>query len=252
MPLYKTSTQAITHLSSVLKQQMCDLYFAHYEGSDQARFFADLEAKNDVILLYHQDILVGFTTLQNFLRDCPEDFTPLNPYQNAKQLRILFSGDTIVAPKHWGQQALAFSWIEYLGKIKKRHPNEPLYWFLLVKGFRTYKYLSAFGHSYYPHWQNNRDDLHPLLQKLAEEKYGDLYNVETGVVECPSDFGYLNHDLGTPSIKDLSHQATAFFLQKNPNFSQGHELACLCELEADNMKPLTKRLFLKGMQTPDE
>lgn len=249
MSLYQTRTVSLTDLSSTVKRQMSQLYFEHYAGSDEARFFADLEKKDDVILLYHQEILVGFTTLEMYLRGTPEGFTPLSPYQKAAQLRIIFSGDTIVCPKHWGQQALAFSWVEYIGQMKKRYPNEPLYWFLLVKGFRTYKYLSAFGRSFYPHWQINREDLKMPLALLAKEKYGDLYNAKSGIVECPPEFGYLKHDLGKPVAKDLAHPATAFFLQKNTDFTQGHELACLCELEPENMKPLTRRLFLKGMKS---
>jgi hypothetical protein len=38
-----------------------------------------------------------------------------------------------------------------------------------------------------------------------------------------------------------------FFLERNPQFAQGHELVCLCEIEEANMKPMTKRIFNKGV-----
>ena len=32
-------------------------------------------------------------------------------------------------------------------------PEQPLYWFLIVKGHRTYRYLSAFSVDFHPHWR---------------------------------------------------------------------------------------------------
>ena len=39
----------------------------------------------------------------------------------------------------------------------------------------------------------------------------------------------------------------AYFLQCNPGYASGDELVCLCELSTDNMRPLTRRLFVQGM-----
>ena len=70
-----------------------------------------------------------------------------------------------------------------MGALKREHPDTPLYWFLLVKGHRTFRYLPVFGKSFYPHWSVDRDDLRPLADALALEMFPDDYNPATGVVE---------------------------------------------------------------------
>ena len=226
-----------------MKQILCTIYFQYYDGSDGNVFFNDLENKDEILLLFFIDKLVGFTTLKNYLIDCPDGFTPLNPYQNSNSLSILFSGDTIVSAQHWGQQALAFAWIRHISVIKSRHAHLPLYWFLLVKGFRTYRYLFSFTKSFFPYWDDNRNDLKYLADYLAFQKYGALYNPLSGIVECPEKSGFLTEQWSSPKYKDLIHPSTQFFLQTNPNYQQGHELVCVCELEAVNFKPFTNRIL---------
>jgi hypothetical protein len=59
-------------------------------------------------------------------------------------IMALFSGDTIISHHHWGEQELAHAWCYFAGQIKRQCPELPLYWFLIVKGHRTYRYLPAF------------------------------------------------------------------------------------------------------------
>jgi len=143
---------------------------------------------------------------------------------------------------------MAFSWISRIGEIKAQAPAIPLYWFLLVKGHRTFKYLSVFGKSFYPHWKTDRSDLKPLADQLASARFADHYNPVGGIVEFPQSRGHLKPVIAEPTAEELTKEATQFFLTKNPGYRRGHELVCICELELANMKPLTARIFSRMLQ----
>jgi hypothetical protein len=73
-----------------------------------------------------------------------------------------------------------------MGTFKRQDPLTRLYWLLLVKGHRTFRYLPVFGKSFYPHWSFDRSDLRPLADALALELCPDDYNPRTGVMEFSS------------------------------------------------------------------
>ncbi len=213
---------------------MAALYLANYDASSVERFAADLAAKSEVLRVHAGDELVGFTTYELYERDF-----------GGRRVRIVYSGDTVVDRAHWGQQALAFAWIARMGELRNASPGVPMVWFLIVKGHRTFKYLPAFAKSFYPHWEQDRSDLKPLLDRLAEEKFGADYNPASGTVEYAQSHGHLRAEIAEPTPEELAKPATAFFLARNPRFREGHELCCLCEIDEPNMRPLTLRLFRK-------
>lgn len=234
---YQTTLLPVSALSACTVEQMATLYLAHYQGSSQALFKRDLQAKQDVIVLTHEGALVGFTSF----------LTYTVPWQQ-HPIRVVYSGDTIVAPKHWGQQALAWAGLEYMGRLKSQAPATPLYWLLLVKGHRTYKYLSVFGRRFHPHWQRAEPALQQLADHLAALRFGAAYLPEHGVVRFAESQGHLHPTIAEPMAAELQKPATQFFMQRNPGYRLGDELVCLCEIDASNLKPLAQRLFMKGWQ----
>ena len=232
---YSTRFVPISALDCSLQRRMAALYLDNYDATSEAQFFADLRRKDEVLLVEADDELVGFTTLRVYER-C----------WKGRAIRVVYSGDTVVHPDHWGQQALAFAWIARMGALKRQLPEVPLYWLLLVKGHRTFRYLPVFGRSFYPHWSWDRSDLKPLADSLAGEMFPDAYNPVTGVVEFSESRGQLKAHIAQPSSEELSREGVRFFLTRNPGFARGHELVCVCEIEAHNMKPLTRRVFERG------
>ena len=235
---YQTKIQRVDALSEDTVAAMADLYLAWYDDSSAGLFRDDLGEKDEAILLHHEGKLAGFTALKSWetrWRDRPA--------------RIVYSGDTVVDRPHWGQQALSFAWIAHIGKLKRAAPELPLYWFLLVKGHRTFKYLSVFGQSFFPHWQKPRPDLREFAGQLARERFGGHYDAEAGIVRFPIARGRMKKEIAEVRPEELAKPATRFFLQKNPGYRQGDELVCLCELEAANMKPLAARIFNAAFQS---
>jgi hypothetical protein len=216
------------------RERMCALYLANYDGSSAALFHHDLDGKEEALLVWHDAQLVGFTTLRLFDHDW-----------HGQRLRIVYSGDTVVDRAHWGQQALAFAWIRRMGAIKRACPDRPLYWLLLVKGHRTYRYLPAFARDFYPHWRAPHDELKPLVDALATRMFATDYRPASGLIEFPTSHGHLKADLAQPAPDELARDSVRFFLARNPGYTRGHEMVCLCAIEPENLKPLTRRLFEK-------
>jgi len=229
---YTTSFKEIASLHDEEVDAMTELYLSYYDGADAALVKSDLKRKTEVLqLLYHGE-LVGFSTFELY-----------EHIWNNDAIRVVYSGDTVVRREHWGQQALAFAWIRYIGRLKQEQPRRRIYWFLIVKGHRTFKYLPAFTKSFYPHWSIDRSDLKTLLDHLAREKFGEYYDADSGIISFGTSHGHLKEGYAYPRENEKSKPSVQYFLQRNPGYFKGEELACICEFDDANLKPFTRRVL---------
>jgi hypothetical protein len=234
-------TLPVSALTAAQLVQMYRLMETHYEAVDYERFEADLVKKDRVILVRDpEETIHGFTTLMRCRPKHPTTHTTV---------QVLYSGDTIIDRRHWGSQALAFEWIYQAGREKARHPQEPLFWFLISKGPRTYRYLSVFSRSYWPHYAvQTPEKVSGLMHALATQRFGANYYPAQGVVHFPTSHGHLRRELAEVDAADRRRPEVEFFLQANPGYARGDELVCLTELASANLKPLSRRIFEKGLQ----
>lgn len=229
---YRTIIVPTGELAEPTLDAMGRLYLSYYDGSDAARFRSDLADKHEALLVYQDRELVGFT-LYELYREC----------WRGAPVRVIYSGDTVVDRGHWGQQALAFAWISRAGQIKQSEPHTALFWFLIVKGHRTYRYLPTFSRTFHPHWSQRTDDLKGLADTLAMNRFGAAYDPASGVIRFSESRGHLKRAYAAPSQRESSKPSVSYFLQRNPDYWRGNELVCLCELSESNLKPLAQRLF---------
>lgn len=227
-------TRPVASLADGIKADMYALYRQYYDATCEQRFFQDLADKDAVFLLHDQaGGLQGFSTL-----------AVLDLRYRGQPLRALFSGDTIVAHAHWGQMALPFAWIRYAGDTWARSPSTPLYWFLIVKGHRTYRYLSAFSRQFYPHWREPTPrDTRALMRFLAVRRFGEHFDPVRGVLHFPASRGHLKSEWASVTPGERQREDVAFFLSANPGYVHGDELVCLTRLCPENLRPLARRLF---------
>ena len=110
-------------LTSVRVSRMLNLMRASYDDVTLERFVRDLSWKDEVILLLDDACEIqGFSTLA------------LNPRGTGRDnYDILYSGDTIIGPDHWGSQELVRGFCETAGQIRAKR-RKTLYWYLLSKG----------------------------------------------------------------------------------------------------------------------
>jgi len=219
--------------------EMFELYQSYYEATCPQRFRQDLQQKHYVIELRDRDsVLRGFTTLALI------DFR-----FEGQQRRAIYSGDTVIHDAYWGSQALPLAWADLAGRIKAEAPSVPLYWLLIVKGHRTYRYLTLFAQDYYP---NRRQSTPPSVQRLmdylARLQFGDAYQREAGIVRYPSSHGHLKKNWAVTADHLLQKPNVRFFLQQNPGFDRGDELVCLTELCVGNLRSHVLRAFVDASE----
>ena len=229
MTEYRAYFQSVNTLSQAKRARMAEIYFQFYAGSDIQCFLQDLQSKNEVLFLEFNGHLIGFSSVQ---------------FYQSENAIIVYSGDTIVMPEHWKQQVLHKTWIARMALLKREHPERPLYWLLLVKGLRTYKYLKVFAKRFYPHWKQPELELRRLADSLASKKFGALYNRQTGIVECPVHYGHLRESLANISPALHVKPEVDFFVQRNPYYAHGHELVCLCEISLENLAVRSQPFFM--------
>lgn len=216
---------------------MFDLYASYYDGTSRDLFELDVREKDYVIMLQNgAGALAGFSTLSILDIDVPEG-----------SAKAIYSGDTIIDQPYWGTQALAFSWIRFAGSIKAQSPGQRLFWFLIVKGHRTYRYLSAFSIDFFPHWNVVTPlPAQKIMDSLAERRFGGHYDARRGVVSFPQSRGHLKQQWQAIAPAERARPDVAFFLARNPGYVCGDELVCLTELSAENLRPLARRVFQQG------
>lgn len=218
---------------------MYALYRRYYDASSWRLFAGDLAAKDHALVLRDETGVVrGFSTLAVYERTF-----------NGQPVRVIFSGDTIVDERHWGQQALAFAWLRLAGQIKAAQPHLPLYWLLISKGHRTYRYLPTFSRAFYPSPDPATEaDLAALRDFLARDRFGPAYAEAAGVVRFPESRGHLRAEYAEVPEPHRRLPEVAFFLARNPGYARGDELVCVCELREDTLRPIARRAFLAGGQ----
>jgi len=221
-------------LAETEMQVMFALYRSHYSACDKRQFFADLEEKDSVILLRNSNGTVcGFTSLLLI----EFDFA-------GSPGRAIFSGDTVIHQDYWGTQALSLAWCRMAGMIKAQQPHLPLYWFLIVKGYRTYRYLPLFARDFYPSWRRQTPAAtQALMDYLASQKFGVAYNPETGIVRFQDSRGQLSEELAAIPPHVVNNRDVRFFLERNPGYAQGDELVCLTELDENNLRSFALKGF---------
>ena len=238
---YTCRVEPVQNLDQTTLGAMTALYLSAYDATSEDLFRRDLADKDEVLLLHCGHELVGFTTLRSF------------PFRwRDEPLQVVFSGDTIVDPRHWGQTALSFAWVRHMRVLKQRRPHDRLVWWLLVKGHRTYRYLEVFARHYHPRPGHPDPGLAELAHALAQTAYPDQFQPQTGVVAFAPSRGQLKPELAEPRPEEHSRAAVRFFLERNPGFRVGHELVCVCDVEPANMKPLTLRLFRSAQHPPSD
>lgn len=234
-PVYSSEFISINRLSPALKLKLEELYLAHYEASNSEIFQADLARKDEVLVVYKQREVIGFSSLAYHRLEW-----------EGRELRIIFSGDTIVQPEHWGQMALTTAWLAHMGSLARSEPESPLYWLLIVKGHRTFRYLPAYLLKFFPHWEREEPGLASLAHHLGRYFFQAAYNPKTGIAAWPESRGQLKPHLAEPEPDELARPEVRFFLERNPGYRQGDEMLCLSPMSADNLRPFGRRLFEKG------
>ncbi|NOT80248.1 MAG: hypothetical protein HOP07_14735 [Bacteriovoracaceae bacterium] len=217
-------TIKIQSLKSNQVDEMFKLFEIFYENVSFDRFKVDLSAKTKVIILLDKEKKIqGFSTFYDF------DF-----FHHKKDIRVLFSGDTIIAPDYWGTSALTMEFLKNMILLKLKYPFRPVWWFLISKGYKTYLLLANNFLEYYPRFDRGTPGEHQeLIASLSEKFYPGKFNSHTGVIEFEAN----EHEHLKESIAPITNELMEkypkikFFNFQNPGWRKGDELACIGEVD---------------------
>ncbi len=225
----------VSAVTPAQRETMFRLLERYYENVTRAGFLADLAEKQWAIVLWdlRTGELCGFST-QMLMRVAV----------GGVSVRALFSGDTIVAREHWGDIALARIWGRLALSLIDRNVPEELYWFLISKGYKTYRFLPLFFHEFFPRYDASTPDWAcRLIHGFGAHRYPQAYDPATGVIRAGSQKDRLRPGVADPTTQRLRDPNVRYFVQRNPGYGRGEELCCLAPLSRSNFTPAAYRVI---------
>ena len=97
------------------------------------------------------------------------------------------------------------------------------------------------------HWTRRMLEDPELLETLAGTKFPGEFRATSGLIEHRGPHDRLRPELDA-STRRARNPHVAYFLEQNPNYAQGTELACIAEIAPENMRGLARRELLAGMR----
>jgi hypothetical protein len=225
----------VAAVTAAQREEMFVLMDEHYANVHRSLFDADLAEKRWVILIHDpaSGRLCGFSTQM-----------VLDEQVGGRPVQALFSGDTIVHRDCWGDQALAHIWGRLALALIDARPGVELYWFLLSKGYKTYRFLPVFFHVFFPrHHTPMPPRMRAVLDTLARSRYPATYDAAAGVVRATPLQYHLREGLADVTGGRLRDPHVQFFHASNPGHARGDELCCLAPLSRENFTPAAYRVI---------
>ncbi len=232
-------------LDLVTRNAMLQLMQRYYKSVNETTFMTDLNSKDCVICLRSLPAsesvgqesddgkLVGFSTQKVLTHEVM-----------GTQVRALFSGDTIVEREHWNSPRLARAWGRLAIKLIDE-TEQPLYWLLLSKGFRTYRFLPLFFRCYAPAVNRSTPpELDQVRRMFMQEMYADAFDPSTCLIRGSAIDNYsLRNGVADIDSARLDDPHIRFFLASNPGHRDGDELCCIAPLNRENFTAAARRVI---------
>jgi len=219
----EVSIVSVGHLPANERLEMEALYRTYYTGAPEVSFARDLTEKHWVVLLKSDNRICGFSTQR------------IIPFPE-KGMNVLFSGDTIVDSAMRNQSGLAGGFGHLMDYLNARYDPSSLFWFLLCKGARTYRFLPTFFKRYVPRPVTDTE-LEERLRYVATKLYPKEFLPEKGILSFTAHKDRLIAD----EIRE--DEASRYFRTLNPAWMEGDELCCFAPLSMDNLNRLGARVI---------
>lgn len=241
MPLISTISK-LEKITDAQKDEMFLLYNNYFINTDKKTFLMDMNEKDWVIILRDKNKIVGFSTHKLIQL----------PVNNINRF-FLFSGDTIIDKPYWLTSSLAGSFGHILLRLITQYKNIPLYWFLISKGYRTYRFLPVYFKFFYPICNTETPlEYAKLMQAVSIFKFNKAFNPETGIISFGGQKDRLSPEMCNIPESKIKDPHVQFFLKKNPNYFLGDELACIADISQDNLNEYAWRVIKNSKVTWDE
>ena len=233
----------IGDLDGKTRKAMYRLFCAQFSNVSAEDFRRDLDDKSWVLLVAEADgRLIGFSSMDVF-----------DQRFHDRELTLVYSGDTVVDSSTWSDSALSYYWMGAADSLRRHYGKDSISWFLLVSGYHTYRFLPVYSDLFYPRFDRpTPDDIQALMHQMAEERFDELYDADSGIVRLDTPSILKDEYRGIPEHR-MKDPHIAFFAKRNPGHLQGDELVCFSALSEDKLTRLGKRMLRKGRRLfPDD
>lgn len=212
--------------------QMLRLMQTFYDGMESDAFYRDLREKDACVLLRDESgTIQGFSSQRTLTLELPEG-----------PVHGVFSGDTIIHPAHWGSLELYKVFARHF--FRDTEEQGAFYWFLISKGYKTYRILPTFFRSFYPNYAEPVPEREAsIMAALGAQLYPGDYNPATGVVEYRQAKDRLRAGIADITSHQERDKHIAYFLKRNPGHTCGNDLVCLAMLTKDNLRTRTRTML---------
>jgi hypothetical protein len=227
MAKVQTAVAPVSHVGPDLREEMFSLMLRHYRGMERDAFHADLAEKDDVLLFRTGGRLIGFSTIfcKRFPWLCDATF--------------LFSGDTVVDQQWWGGSFLQMAFGRYVLSVKLRNLHRPVYWMLISKAYKTYMMMRRnYPHSFPQRSQPTPEAVQAVLDGFYSWKYPGAFDRGSGLIRLDSGGYTVSSGLADPDPAAAADPDVRYFLERNPGWARGDELACLAEIRLRDYIPI--------------
>jgi len=233
----RTRTYLIDRLSDERIQKMYALFERYYKDVNFDQFRADLAEKTHAFVFFDGKEIIGFSTI--YRKKIPE----------VAPGTFLFSGDTVVHHQYWGSKFLQKAFFWYILESKVRSLFRPVYWMLISKSFKTYLMMRKNFSSAYPSpYREMPNQVREVRDRFYAWKFGSAYDPKTGLITFPKSLGSVKGAIACPNAQQLLDPEVQFFIQNNPNYSEGVEFACLTKIRAADFLGHIPKFFIKSLR----
>lgn len=232
----KASYQPIKRIDVHVIRQMYHVFSQYYENTSWEVFLHDLSKKTGAFIMRNPaGRVVGFSTLMT----CDVEV-------GGRAVHGVFSGDTIIEREYWGSRALQLEFFKFLIAEKARHPLQPIYWFLISKGFKTYLLLANNFFTFYPRHDGHEPYLADIVDAYCETFFPAYYNRDRRLLDFGHDYAPLKSDVAEITER-MRHESPAIrlFEELNPEWRRGTELPCIGEIGWKDLLKFTLRYATK-------
>ena len=221
--------------------EMHKIFVQYYHNADLKTFVTDMGAKTGVIILQDkkEKRIVGFST-----------WTEIELMAGGKKSLGIFSGDTVVEKKYWGNKELQKRFVKQLLKTKIKKPKTPIFWLLISKGYKTYLLLTNNFPKHYPSHDKNNIKLESIVDDYCQQLYPSAYNTTERLLDFGDEYQHLKGDVAsiTQNMTD-SHPEIRHFQKLNPSWRQGTELPCVGEVSVSMVWQFMRKNMLHFKKT---
>jgi hypothetical protein len=229
----KGSIVEMQALNSKDIEMMYELMDTFYDNMTKENFLRDLNKKDYCIVLRDETNKIwGFSTQQII-------HIPIGD----KVVHGVFSGDTIIHKDYWGSMELFIVFAKFFFEFEEQYKD--FYWFLICKGYKTYRMLPTFYNTFYPNYKEETpEEIKGIMDAFGKFYSLEEYDEDTGVI-CYRDIkDKLKENVADVNEERLRDKNIAFFVQKNPDYIKGNDIVCITKLSKSNLKPRIKRFLL--------